>query len=89
MIKQKVTLGGSLPLSQERALALARLANSFSASILLTDDVGTYNGKSLLGMLSLGVLGGRELTILAEGRDADLAVEALSRELASQEAAQA
>ncbi len=78
MITRKVTLGGELPFTAGRAQALVALANSFACNIILQDNRGTFNGKSLLGMLSLGKLSGREMTLLADGRDAQRAVEELA-----------
>ena len=38
----------------------------------------TINGKSMLGLLSLGKLSGREMTLLAEGADEERAAETLA-----------
>lgn len=79
MLERKICLGGELPFSASRAQQLVSLANSFSANIILQDSRGTFNGKSLLGMLSLGKLSGRELVLVADGRDEAQAVEALAQ----------
>ncbi|NLW20761.1 MAG: HPr family phosphocarrier protein [Clostridiales bacterium] len=81
MITRKVTLGGVLPFSPTRAQTLVELANSFVCNIILQDSRGTFNGKSMLGMLSLGKLSGREMLLLAEGRDAQRAVDELALSL--------
>jgi len=81
MITRKVTLGGELPFSAGRAQALVALANSFACNIILQDNRGTFNGKSLLGMLSLGKLSGREMTLMAEGRDELQAAQAMAAAL--------
>ncbi len=78
MIRQKVILGGTLPFTAERAGRLTRAANAFSSHILLQDGRGTFNGKSMLGLLSLGKLSGREMTLLAEGSDEERAAKALA-----------
>jgi phosphotransferase system HPr (HPr) family protein len=69
MVTRKVTLGGALPFDAQRAQQLVSLANTFASNIILQDSRGTFNGKSLLGILSLGKLSGREMTLLVEGRD--------------------
>ncbi len=53
-------------------------ANAFTSHILLQDSRGTFNGKSMLGLLSLGKLSGREMTLLAEGADEERAAETLA-----------
>ncbi|MDI9521254.1 MAG: HPr family phosphocarrier protein [Bacillota bacterium] len=80
MISRKIVIGGQFPFTARRAQKLVALANSFASSIILQDSRGTFNGKSLLGILSLGKLTGRELVLLAEGRDEERAVEALAAE---------
>lgn len=81
MVSRKVILGGALPFDAQRAQQLASLANTFASSIILQDSRGTFNGKSMLGMLSLGKLSGREMLLLAEGRDAQRAVDELALSL--------
>ena len=54
MITRKVTLKGELPYSALHAQRFVLLANSFASSVILQDARGTFNGKSLLGALSLG-----------------------------------
>ena len=81
MVTRKVTLGGALPFDAQRAQQLASLANTFASSIILQDSRGTFNGKSLLGILSLGKLSGREMTLMAEGRDELQAAQAMAAAL--------
>ena len=84
MITRKVTLKGELPYSAQHAQRFGLLANSFASSVMLQDARGTFNGKSLLGVLSLGKLSGRELNLLVEGRDEERAAEALVELLESE-----
>ena len=78
MTSRKVSIGGTLPFSAERARRLVSAANCFSSNILLKDSRGTFNGKSMLGLLSLGKLSGREMTLLAEGVDEERAALAFA-----------
>lgn len=75
MIIREVTLGGTLPFSPTRAQAIARKATGFTARILLKDQRGTFNGKSLLGLLSLGKLSGRVMSLVVDGADEAQAAE--------------
>lgn len=52
-------------------------ANEFKSSIWIEREERRVNAKSLLGVLSLGVIGGTTITIIADGVDEEEAVEAL------------
>jgi phosphocarrier protein len=52
-------------------------ANEFKASIWVEKDERRVNAKSLLGVLSLGIVGGTPVKIIADGTDENAAVTAL------------
>ena len=52
-------------------------ANSFSASIWIEKEDRRVNAKSLLGVLSMGIVKGSVVTIIADGEDEQLAVDGL------------
>lgn len=52
-------------------------ANSYKAKITVEKDERQVNAKSLLGVLSLGIAQGMEITLTADGLDEDLALEGL------------
>ncbi len=52
-------------------------ANEFSSSIWVEKEQRRVNAKSLLGVLSLGVVQGTEIQIIADGADEGEAVDAL------------
>ena len=55
-------------------------ACEFKSSVLIEVDNKRYvNGKSFMGMLSLGVCKGMQLHNMSEGADEELAAEALER----------
>ncbi len=56
-----------------------KLAGSFASSIQVSRNDLEVNAKSIMGVLMLAAEQGSELTIAAEGADADRAVEALAR----------
>ena len=60
------------------ASLFAQMANQFNARILVTRGDESVDGKSILSILTLGATKGVQLTIRAEGADADLAVQQLS-----------
>ena len=52
-------------------------ANEFKSSIWLESENRRMNAKSLLGIMSLGIITGAKVTLCAEGSDAQEAVNAL------------
>ena len=53
-------------------------ANEFKSSIWVEVEDRKINAKSLLGVLSMGIATGTELTLIAEGPDEEAAVKSLS-----------
>ena len=52
-------------------------ANEYKASIWVEKDERRVNAKSLLGVLSLGIVGGTTIKIIADGNDEAAAVDGL------------
>ncbi len=75
---KSVTVLNEEGLHARPASLFAQMANQFNARILVTRGEESVDGKSILSILTLGATKGVQLTIRAEGADADLAVEQLS-----------
>ena len=52
-------------------------ANEFKSSVWVEKDERRVNAKSLLGVLSLGIVGGTTIRIMADGSDEEQAVDGL------------
>ena len=52
-------------------------ANEYKASVWVEKEERRVNAKSLLGVLSLGIVGGTTIKIIADGADEQEAVDAL------------
>ncbi len=61
------------------ASLFAHMANQFNSQISVTRGEDSVDGKSILSILTLGATQGVQLTIRAEGVDADTAVQMLCR----------
>jgi phosphocarrier protein HPr len=59
------------------ATTLVNQAGQFSSDITLDYNGKTVNLKSIMGVMSLGIQSGAEVTIKAEGSDAEEALTAL------------
>ncbi|MDD6188517.1 MAG: HPr family phosphocarrier protein [Clostridiales bacterium] len=58
-------------------------ANEFKSSIWVEKDHRRVNAKSLLGVLSMGIVQGTEITIVAEGPDEVVAADSLAELISS------
>ena len=64
-------------LHNRQATYFVQKANEFTSSIWLESDNRKMNAKSLLGIMSLGIVTGATVTLSAMGPDAETAVTAL------------
>ena len=77
MISKEVTIQNSVGLHARPATFFIQKANSYKSSIWVEKDDRKVNGKSLLGVLSLGITKGTTITVYADGADQDEALDAL------------
>ncbi|MDR2649584.1 MAG: HPr family phosphocarrier protein [Clostridiales bacterium] len=77
MIERTIQVLASL---EARPAALfVQTASKFVSSIHLRIDNRTINAKSIMGVISLGVLDGQNVTIITEGQDEEHAADELER----------
>ena len=77
MISRKVTIQNSVGLHARPATFFIQKANSFKSSIWVEKEDCRVNAKSLLGVLSLGIVKGTTITLIADGSDETEAVDGL------------
>ncbi len=77
MVSSEVTVNNSVGLHARPATFFIQRANSFKSSIWVEKDDRRVNAKSLLGVLSLGIVKGTTITIIADGSDEEDAVNTL------------
>ena len=77
MYSKEVTVQNHVGLHARPATFFIQKANEFKSSIWVERDDRRVNAKSLLGVLSLGIVGGTMIRILAGGADEEAAVEEL------------
>ncbi|WP_019138621.1 HPr family phosphocarrier protein [Peptoniphilus timonensis] len=79
MISKKVVLNNADGLHARAAALFVREANKFASDINLEAHDDKVNGKSIIGIMSLGAFIGEEISIEADGVDEEEAVERLAR----------
>ena len=77
MFERKVLVKNTVGLHAKPAAMFVKKANEYKSLIWISRDDIVVNAKSLLGVLSLGVLGGVQVKIKADGLDEERAVEEL------------
>ena len=77
MVTKEVLVGCASGLHNKQATYFVQKANEFESSIWLESDNRKMNAKSLLGIMSLGIVTGSTVTLSAIGPDEEAAVAAL------------
>ena len=83
MITCNVTINNHVGLHARPATFFIQKANSYKCSIWVEKDDRRVNAKSLLGVLSLGVVQGMSVTLIADGTDEQAALDGLTQLVAS------
>ena len=77
MFSKEIVVRCESGLHNKQATYFVQKANEFSSSIWVESDNRRMNAKSLLGIMSLGIVTGAVVTLSADGADANEAVGAL------------
>ena len=77
MFVKEVSVKNQVGLHARPATFFIQKANEYKSSIWVEKEERRVNAKSLLGILSLGIVGGTAIRIIADGNDEQAAVEAL------------
>ena len=78
MYTEKTVVRCESGLHNKQATYFIQKANEFRSSIWIEADDRKINANSLLGVLSMGITSGTEISIVAEGPDEEAAVKELS-----------
>ena len=77
MFSKEILVCNQVGLHARPATFFIQKANEFKSGIWVEKEERRVNAKSLLGVLSLGITRGVNITVLAEGQDEESAVNAL------------
>ena len=78
MVIKSVTINNQVGLRARPATFFIQKANEYRCSIWVEKDDRKVNAKSLLGVLSLGIVCGTTVNIIADGADEQEAVDTLA-----------
>lgn len=77
MFVKDVEVQNQVGLHARPATFFIQKANEYKSSIWVEKEERRVNAKSLLGVLSLGIVGGTSIRIIADGSDEEVAVNDL------------
>ena len=79
MISRDVTIVNDVGLHARPATFFIQKANSYKSSIWIEKEDRRVNAKSLLGVLSMGIVKGTVVTIIADGVDEAEAIDGIEK----------
>jgi len=79
MVERIVTIRNRAGMHARPAALLVKTASSFAAQIFIEKDSERVNGKSIMGVITLGATFNTPLKIIAEGPDETEAVDAIQK----------
>lgn len=78
MSTKEAVINNQVGLHARPATFFIQKANEFKSSIWIEKDERRVNAKSLLGVLSLGIVKGTTVTLVADGADEQEAIDTLT-----------
>ena len=83
MYSKEAVVNNQVGLHARPATFFIQKANEFKCSIWVEREERKVNAKSLLGVLSLGIIKGTAINLIADGADEKEAIEALVQLISS------
>jgi len=80
---KKLEIQNKLGLHARAAALFVQTVNKFSSQVTVTNDGQTTDGRSIMGMLTLGATQGSKIQVEVTGEDADKALRAIEKLLDS------
>ncbi len=81
MITKTMTIKIPTGLEARPVAVLVQVASQYESRILIEAEDKKINAKSIMGMMSLGLSAGEEITVTAEGEDEEKAVDHIEKYL--------
>lgn len=83
MVKKKITIKIPTGLEARPVALLVQVASQYESNIYVECDEKKVNAKSIMGMMSLGLAAGEDVTVIADGVDEEVAMENIEKYLSS------
>ena len=86
MIQKSIQIKLETGLEARPVAMLVQVASQFESTVYLNADSRKVNAKSIMGMMSLGLASGEQITVTAEGNDEKAAIEGIEKFLSGKSA---
>ena len=83
MIQKSIQIKLETGLEARPVAMLVQVASQFESTVYINADDRKVNAKSIMGMMSLGLDSGEQITVTAEGKDEEAAIEEIEKFLSS------
>lgn len=83
MVTKNITIKIPTGLEARPVALLVQVASRYESSIYVECEDKKVNAKSIMGMMSLGIAAGEEVTVIANGADEEEAIENIEKYLSS------
>lgn len=85
MVRRTVTIELASGLEARPVAMLVQVASQYESNIYVEIEAKRVNAKSIMGMMTLGLVAGEQITITADGTDEEQAVAEIEKYLKNQE----
>ena len=85
VIQKKMTVKLDKGLDARPVAVFVQIASQYESKVSVEVDGKTINAKSIMGMMSLGLNTGEEVTVLVDGADEQEALENIEKYLSGEE----
>ncbi len=79
MIQKSIQIKLETGLEARPVAMLVQVASQFESTVYINSENRKVNAKSIMGMMSMGLESGAEVTVIAEGSDEEAAVAEIEK----------
>ena len=79
MIQKSIQIKLETGLEARPVAMLVQVASQFESTVYLNADNRKVNAKSIMGLMSLGLASGEEITVSADGKDEEAAIAEIEK----------
>lgn len=87
MITKNMTIELKQGLNARPVAVFVQVASQFDSSIFVEYENKKVNAKSIMGMMTLGIAAGENVTVSADGADETEAIQSIEKYLSSEKSA--